>query len=130
MPPRGADRILTAGNAVVVLDSASAIEPTSVPPGIYADHLGASIMTALAAEPSAALADAIGTAARMLGLTRHGCCRPGWAANEHRPGPPGVLPSQPPIDHAQRLECHDSYIPDGWLAKATAETSRSSLAPW
>ena len=76
-PPRGADRVAVAQNAVVVLDGASAIEPVSVPPGIYADHLGASITAALAAEPGAALtevlAEAIEAAARKLCLAGDAC---------------------------------------------------------
>ena len=46
-PPRGADRVVATGNAVVVLDGASAIEPVGVPPSVYADHLGASIAAAI-----------------------------------------------------------------------------------
>ncbi len=76
-PPRGADRVAVTQNAVVVLDGASAIEPVSVPPGIYTDHLGASVVAALAADPGAALtealAEAIGAAARKLGLAGDAC---------------------------------------------------------
>ncbi|MGD0607918.1 MAG: hypothetical protein ABSA53_30565 [Streptosporangiaceae bacterium] len=76
-PPHGADRIVLTGNAVVVLDGASAIQPVSVPPDVYADHLGASIAAALTARPEAALAsilvEAIGTAASSLGLTGDDC---------------------------------------------------------
>ncbi len=76
-PPHGADRIVTTGNAVVVLDGASAIEPVSVRPDVYADHLGAFIAAALAARPAAALAsilvEAIGAAAASLSLTGDDC---------------------------------------------------------
>jgi len=76
-PPRGADRVAVTQNAVAVLDGASAIEPVSVPPGIYAGCLGASITAALTADPGAALADvlagAIGAAARELGLAGEDC---------------------------------------------------------
>lgn len=76
-PPHGADRVVMTGNAVVVLDGASAIEPVSVPPGVYADHLGASIAAALTARPEAALtgilAGAIGAATGSLGLTGDDC---------------------------------------------------------
>lgn len=76
-PPRGADRVIAASNAVIVLDGASAIEPASVPPGIYADHLGASIAAALTARPEAALtsalAEAIEAAAGTLGLAGESC---------------------------------------------------------
>jgi hypothetical protein len=76
-PPHGADRVVETGNAVVVLDGASAIEPVSVPPGVYADHLGVSIAAALVARPAAALAsilaEAIGTVASSLGLTGEDC---------------------------------------------------------
>lgn len=64
-------------NAVVVLDGASAIEPASVPPGVYADHLGAAIVAALAADPGAALtgvlAEAIEAAAGELSLAGDAC---------------------------------------------------------
>jgi hypothetical protein len=76
-PPHGADRVFVTGNAVVVLDGASAIEPVSVPPGIYADRLGACITMALTADPGAPLADAlaqaIGTVATELGLAGEDC---------------------------------------------------------
>jgi len=76
-PPGGADRVAVTGNAVVVLDGASAIEPVSVPPGVYADHLGAAIVAVLAAEPGAALtsvlAGAIEAAAGTLGLSGDAC---------------------------------------------------------
>lgn len=76
-PPDGADRVAVTGNAVVVLDGASAIEPAVVPPGVYADHLGAAIATALAAGPGAALtevlAEAIKAAAAKLGLAGDAC---------------------------------------------------------
>jgi hypothetical protein len=72
--PDGADRVIAAGDFVVILDGASAIEPVSVPPGVYADCLGTSITAALSADPGAALPDvlaaAIGAAARALDLTR------------------------------------------------------------
>lgn len=70
--PHSADRVVTAGTAVAVLDGASATEPTDIPPGLYADRLGASITAALAAGPEAVLTevlgDAIEAAARGLGL--------------------------------------------------------------
>lgn len=76
-PPHGADRVVATGNAVVVLDGASAIESVSIPPGVYADYLGASITAALTARPEAALAsilaEAIEAAARSLGLTGEDC---------------------------------------------------------
>src|SRR5580658_5659054 len=72
--PDGADRVIAAGDFVVILDGASAIEPVSVPPGVYADCLGTSITAALSADPGAPLPDvlaaAIGAAARALDLTR------------------------------------------------------------
>src|ERR1035441_9832820 len=75
--PHGADRVVATGNAVVVLDGASAIESVSIPPGVYADYLGASITAALTARPEAALAgilaEAIEAAARSLGLTGEDC---------------------------------------------------------
>jgi hypothetical protein len=75
--PDGADRVMATGNSVVVLDGASAIEPVSVQPGVYADHLGASITAALTADPGAALpgvlAAAIGAAARALGVAGDHC---------------------------------------------------------
>jgi hypothetical protein len=77
LPPHGADRVAAVGSAVVVLDGASAIEPVSVPPGVYAGCLGASITAALTARPQAALAGvlagAIEAAARSLGLTGQDC---------------------------------------------------------
>src|SRR5437660_89865 len=76
-PPGGADRVAVTGNAVVVLDGASAIEPVSVPPGVYAGHLGAAIAAALSADPGApltgVLAEAIKAAAGKLGLAGHAC---------------------------------------------------------
>ena len=76
-PPRGADRVIATSSAVIVLDGASAIEPASVPPGVYADHLGASIAAALTARPEAALtsalAEAIEAAAGTLGLAGDSC---------------------------------------------------------
>jgi hypothetical protein len=76
-PPGGADRVAVTGNAVVVLDGASAIEPVSVPPGVYADHLGAAIAAALAADPGVplvgVLAGAIEAAAGKLGLAGDAC---------------------------------------------------------
>ena len=75
--PHGADRVVTAGNAVAVLDGASAAEPGGVPPGRYADRLGASITAALTARPGAALTEilavAIGAATCSLGLAGHDC---------------------------------------------------------
>jgi hypothetical protein len=77
VPPRGADRVAVTENAVVVLDGASAIEPVSMPPGEYADHLGAAVVAVLAADPGAALTDvlaeAIGAVARKLALAGNAC---------------------------------------------------------
>jgi len=71
-PPHGADRIVVTGNAVVVLDGASAFEPAGVPPGEYASRLGASIAAALTDAPAAPLASVLGEAiaatAEALGL--------------------------------------------------------------
>ena len=71
-PPHGADRIIVTGNAVVVLDGASAFEPAGVPPGEYASRLGASIAAALTDAPAAplasVLAEAITATAAALGL--------------------------------------------------------------
>jgi serine/threonine protein phosphatase PrpC len=71
-PPHGADRVILTGNAVIVLDGASAFEPAAVPPGEYASHLGASIAAALAGTPQAplvsVLAEAIAATASALGL--------------------------------------------------------------
>jgi hypothetical protein len=76
-PPRGADRVFVTDNAVVALDGASAIEPVSVSPGVYADHLGAAIVAALAADPGAALtgvlAGAIGAVVGKLGVAGDAC---------------------------------------------------------
>jgi hypothetical protein len=76
-PPRGADRIAVTGDAVAVLDGASAIEPAVVPPGTYADRLGTAITAALAADPGApltgVLAAAIQATAGELGLTGDAC---------------------------------------------------------
>jgi hypothetical protein len=76
-PPHGADRVFVTPNAVVVLDGASAIEPVSVPPGVYADHLGAAITAALNADPGAGLRDALAQAIRAtagkLGLAGNDC---------------------------------------------------------
>jgi len=76
-PPRGADRVAVTGNAVVVLDGASAIEPVSVPPGVYADHLGKAVTAALSADPGAGLrdvlAEAIAATAGELGLAGDDC---------------------------------------------------------
>ncbi len=59
-PPHGADRIVVTGNAVIVLDGASAFEPADVPPGEYASRLGASIAAALTDAPEAPLASVLG----------------------------------------------------------------------
>ena len=71
-PPHGADRIIVTGNAVVVLDGASAFEPASVPPGEYASRLAGSIAAALTDAPDAplasVLAEAIAATAAALGL--------------------------------------------------------------
>jgi serine/threonine protein phosphatase PrpC len=71
-PPYGADRIIVTGNAVIVLDGASAFEPAGVPPGEYASSLGDSIAAALDKAPAAplasVLAEAIAAAASALGL--------------------------------------------------------------
>ena len=71
-PPHGADRVVVTGNAVVVLDGASAFEPTGVPPGEYASRLGACIAAALNDRPDAplasVLAEAIAATAAALGL--------------------------------------------------------------
>ena len=71
-PPHGADRVVVTGNAVAVLNGASAFEPTGIPPGEYASRLGASIAAALADAPDAplasVLAEAIAATASMLGL--------------------------------------------------------------
>jgi hypothetical protein len=76
-PPRGADRVAVTGNAVVVLDGASAIEPAGVPPGVYAGHLGAAITAALSADPGAGLRDVlaagIAATAGELGLAGNAC---------------------------------------------------------
>src|SRR5487761_1027528 len=76
-PPHGADRVFVTPDAVVVLDGASAIEPVSVPPGVYADHLGAAITAALSADPGAGLRDALAQAIRAtagkLGLAGGDC---------------------------------------------------------
>jgi hypothetical protein len=76
-PPRGADRVAVTANAAVVLDGASAIEPVSVPPGVYADHLGMAITAALTAYPGApltgVLAEAITATATELGLAGDHC---------------------------------------------------------
>ncbi|HEX4830618.1 MAG TPA: hypothetical protein VH478_05940 [Trebonia sp.] len=61
-PPQGADRVVVTGNAVIVLDGASAFEPTGVPPGQYASRLGAAIAAALAVAPEAPLASVLGEA--------------------------------------------------------------------
>jgi serine/threonine protein phosphatase PrpC len=61
-PPQGADRVVVTGNAVIVLDGASAFEPTGVPPGEYASRLGAAIAAALAVAPEAPLASVLGEA--------------------------------------------------------------------
>lgn len=71
-PPAGADRVIIAPGAVIVLDGASAFGPASVTPSAYADRLGAELATALAARPDAPLpqilAASIGSAAAALGL--------------------------------------------------------------
>lgn len=71
-PPHGADRIVITRNTVIVLDGASAFEPTGVPPGEYASSLGASIAAALEKAPDAplpsVLAEAITATAAALGL--------------------------------------------------------------
>ena len=71
-PPHGADRIIVTRNAVVVLDGASAFEPTGIPPGEYASRLGAAITAALTDAPEAplpsVLAEAIAATAAALGL--------------------------------------------------------------
>lgn len=77
-PPHGADRIVVTGNAVAVLDGASAFEPASVPPGEYASRLGASITAALTDDPEAplpsVLAEAITATAAALGLADGNGC--------------------------------------------------------
>ena len=71
-PPHGADRVIVTGNAVIVLDGASAFEPAGVPPGEYASSLGDSIAAALTDAPEAPLASVLGeaitTTAAELGL--------------------------------------------------------------
>lgn len=77
-PPHGADRVIVAGNAVIVLDGASAFEPASIPPGEYASRLGGSIAAALTDAPQAPLASvlakAISATALALGLDDDADC--------------------------------------------------------
>ena len=77
-PPHGADRIVVTGNAVIVLDGASAFEPAGVPPGEYASRLGAAIAAALAVAPEAPLPSVLGEAitatAAELGLDDDAGC--------------------------------------------------------
>jgi len=77
-PPHGADRVVVTGNAVIVLDGASAFEPAGVPPGEYASRLGAAIAAALAVAPEAPLLSVLGEAitatAAELGLADDAGC--------------------------------------------------------
>ena len=77
-PPHGADRVVVTGNAVMVLDGASAFEPADVPPGEYASRLGAAIAAALAVAPEAPLPSVLGEAitatAAELGLAGDAGC--------------------------------------------------------
>lgn len=77
-PPHGADRVVVTGNAVIVLDGASAFEPAGVPPGEYASRLGAAIAAALTGAPEAplasVLAESITTTAAALGLDDDARC--------------------------------------------------------
>jgi hypothetical protein len=77
-PPHGADRVVVTGNAVIVLDGASAFEPAGVPPGEYASRLGASIAAALTDAPEVPLASVLGEAiavtAAELGLDDDAGC--------------------------------------------------------
>jgi len=71
-PPHGADRVIVTRDTVIVLDGASAFEPTNVPPGEYASRLGDAIAAAISKAPDApldsTLAEAIAAAASALGL--------------------------------------------------------------
>ncbi|WP_116052011.1 hypothetical protein [Amycolatopsis palatopharyngis] len=66
------DKIFTTGNAVILLDGASAFVPVPVPASTYADQLGRALQYSLAAYPDAdlraALAAAIQSTALELGL--------------------------------------------------------------
>ncbi|WP_235783473.1 hypothetical protein [Amycolatopsis orientalis] len=66
------DKIITVGNGVIMLDGASAFMPVPVPPGVYADALGAGLHQCLEAAPAAdlvtVLADTIHEVAARLDL--------------------------------------------------------------
>lgn len=59
---RSADRLFVTDNAVLVLDGASAFEPTDVDPGTYAETLGTVIAEQLDADPHTVIADAVAVA--------------------------------------------------------------------
>lgn len=71
-PPEGADRIIIAPGAVIVLDGASAFGPAAVSPAAYADRLGSELTSAITASADAPLpvilATAISATARCLDL--------------------------------------------------------------
>lgn len=59
---RNADRLFATERAVILLDGASAFEPTDVDPGTYADALGRAIATQLDAESGIPIATAVAQA--------------------------------------------------------------------
>jgi hypothetical protein len=61
-PPDGADRIITAPGAVIVLDGASAFGPAAVSPATYADRLGSELASAVAVSADAPLPAILATA--------------------------------------------------------------------
>jgi len=71
LPPMhaSADKIFTTGNAVIMLDGASAIEPVPVAPDIYADALGTHLRDHLDADPAADLVEVL--AAAIADVTAH-----------------------------------------------------------
>lgn len=61
-PPAGADRVIIAPSAVIVLDGASAFGPAAVSPAAYADRLGTELASAIAASPDTPLPVILATA--------------------------------------------------------------------
>lgn len=55
---RNADRVLVTEDAVVVLDGATAFEPSDIDPGLYAETLGQEIVNRLAKEQIASVVEA------------------------------------------------------------------------
>ena len=102
LPPAGADRVIIAPGAVVVLDGASAFGPATVTPSAYADRLGTELASAIAARPGAPLpqilADAIGATASALDLR-----------DDHGPSSTVAI-ARVMDDSAELLVLGDSYI--------------------